>query len=963
MLNGQIISDSELSGKLVKNEELFNHEYLYNRNAADAHPIQAITGLKEKLAELENKAPTEFKSIKAEISRLITNIINESTRAQASEKQIQAEVNSLAKALLAVQNDEELEKLALDIIKLKTENLELKNELVEAINKVSEGLVEQISLLQDLSDAVDTRVTDLTKADIDLKEMFSEKFINTETSISTNMNTIIEIEQRVANQETALAELKTELEALNSSPEAPSSDFLDSLIKTFVTTEDIVIIEQNIVNLKNRITDLESSINGEDGVLSRLNILETRATVVDTIAENIQSLSGDISSSKIKIAINEDHIKALKEKIQNIQVDTDNNTANILTVESEIESVKTITESLEKSVNTNKVNIEELSSAQDRLSELHTDITKLRSELTLKIQSESALLDISLDKVTDYITALNTSILPEIQKDIQELAVELADVKVSAEEAYSLAKQSAESITKLQDNFKGSLNNLHVYVNQKADEATQKILDAGLSQQEVIDEIKQGIQKLEKSDKDFSTSIDATTDVVEKHSLDIDLLSNIIGNSTMPGTLSYQAGQNSIDISINRGKINQLIDKINDLLAKDVSTDKAILSVQNTNTTQDIKLTSLENKLTELRVNIFGEEGIDTNIKELQSQINNMSSVFRFVGIVDTTSTEVAANGKPKYLKLNSASPSNRITLRDSIYDRNNPYVAQPGDVILVELFDTQSNPPVSLGYAEFVFVHTPTYQDWEELGNMHSLDTQLQHHIEKAISDNNNYKAAVDKQLDDLRQDITHHIIKDFEVRSLIFPSLDEANKYASGMNQELFPLPDGTPGTDSTITWTNAYPGLIITVATDGLYESYIIKEDRSLTLISGGGGSGSPDKITDTQYCVQELSGHTLNIDEATLDTFRNAPSEGDEIDETTDVVKITIDKPERKNNKIITYRTLSPGGYIYYISKLDNLKFTSSGFDAGFTRLDGVSLNGYYVYRTNQKIIEPVEITIN
>jgi chromosome segregation ATPase len=409
MLNGQIISDSELSGKLVKNEELFNHEYLYNRNAADAHPIQAITGLKEKLTELENKAPMEFQSIKAEISRLLISIANESTRARTSEKQLQAEIATITKALTDIQNDEELEKITLDIIKLKTENLELKTELVEAINKVSEGLVEQISLLQDLSVAVDTRVTDLTKADIELKETFSEKFINTEASISTNTNTIIEIEKRVASQETALAELRTELEALNSTPEAPSSGLLDLLIKTFVTTEDIVTVEQNIADLENRITDLESSINGEAGILARLDILDAQATVVETLAENIQTLSRDFNNSNLKIDINEDNIEDLKEKLQNIQLDTESNTTNISTVKSEIESVKTLTETLEKSVNTNKVNIEELSSTQDQLTELQTDIIKLRSELILKIQSETALLDISLDKVTNYIATLNTS--------------------------------------------------------------------------------------------------------------------------------------------------------------------------------------------------------------------------------------------------------------------------------------------------------------------------------------------------------------------------------------------------------------------------------------------------------------------------------------------------------------------------------------------------------------------------
>lgn len=967
MLNGQIISDGELSGKLVKNEELFNHEYLYNRNAADAHPIQAITGLKEKLAELENKAPTEFKSIKAEISRLITNILNESTRAQASEKQIQAEVNSLAKALLAVQNDEELEKIALDIIKLKTENLELKNELVEAINKVSEGLVEQISLLQDLSNAVDARVTNLTEADIELKETFSEKFINTEASISENTNNIIEIEKKVAGQEAALDELKAELETLSNNPETPSNDFLDSLIKTFVTTEDIATVEQNIASLKNRITDLESSINGEDGVLSRLDVLETQATVVYTLAENIQSLSEDVSSSKIKVAINEDNIKANKENLQNIQLKTESNIADISAVKSEIESLKTITESLEKSVNTNKVNIEELSDAQAQLAELQTDIIELRSELILKIQSEAALLDISLDKVSAYITTFDTLILPDIQKNIQVLTEEITDIKNSTEKANNLAEQLSKSLDTLQGDFEGDLNSLRVYIDQKYQEARREMLAKNSGQQSAIDGIKLSLQELTKSDKIFSASIDDLISITEQHSLDLSSLETIIGNSNTPGTLSYQAEKNSIDISVNRGNIAQLADKVIDLAENDKLINSSISSVRDKNVAQDRKLTYLDNKLTELQTAIFGNEedlsndGLNADVKDLQNQLNNMSSVFRFVGIIDTATTVTSEDGKPLYLRLNSNSAINKVTLKDSIYNSNNPYEAHPGDVVLVERFDKQSGQ--SLGYAEFVFINTTTHKDWEEIGNIQVLDSQLQHHIDKAINDNNAYKEAMNEQFEDLRQDITHHIAKDFETRSLIFPDKESAEAYAQGMDPERFPPPGGDGSEDLLANRTNAYPGLIITVVTDGIYESYIIKEDRSLTLISGGGGSGSPDKITDTQYCVQELSGRTLNITNVTLDTFKNALSDSAEIDETIEVIKITIDKPERKNNKIMTYRTLSPGGYIYYISKLENLKFTSSGFDAGFTRLDGISLDGYYVYRTNQKLIEPVEITIN
>jgi hypothetical protein len=886
MLNGQIISDKELSGKLVKNEELFNHEYLYNRNAYDAHPIHAITGLKEKLAELENKAPNDFKLIKAEISRLLTNISEERTRAQASEKQIQADIDKLTKVLATIQNNEETEKLVIALAKLRVENLELKNELIEAVNKVSEDLVEQISLLQDLSATTNTSITNLTEADITLKKDFSEKFINIETTISAHTDAIVEIEKKVATQEAVLVEVKDKLDALNNDPEVPSNGIIDALLETFVTTTDIITVEQNISELKSRVDDIESSING---VLSRLDILDTQVETIPTLSEDIQSLSKNVTDPTTgilsRVITNEATIATNNEKLQSLQTATDKNTADIAATESEIELLKTSVETLEETLNKNNIAGVDLTVIEIKISNLEDDVTQLRSDLINKIQDETNLLKGSIDSISSYINKFQTEDLPEIQENIHGLKLEVAETKGVAEDTKQIVKTLSKTINRLEEDFSNRLQNLDTEVSQ------------------------------------FNT----TKETVNRLDTDVALLQQ------------------------DTTGLNTLISQVN-----------------YTNDQQNTKLDELDKSLRDLNVAVFGSNGegsLDSYIQDLQNQINNMSSVFHFVGIIDTTTTKTAKNGKPEYLISKPNLGNAKVTLRDSIYTINKPYEAQPGDVVLVELFNEFSKEQESLGYAEFVFIKTPAVngqparQDWEELGNIQILDAQLQHHIQTALASNEEYKNTINGIIDGLETELNHHIAKDFETRSLIFSSREAAELYARGMDPDRFPTPEGTPPPGDVGVQTNAYPGLIITVATDGLYESYIIKEDRSLTLISGGGGSGgSPDIGTDYQYCFR--ANTELDTSFAAVDNngFVNG------------YVAVSIEKPTRKNNVLQIDASLTDGGdYIYYLSTISNLKFTCNGFYAPFINLGQLTqaLNGinYTLYRSSRKITEAIELVIN
>ena len=214
-------------------------------------------------------------------------------------------------------------------------------------------------------------------------------------------------------------------------------------------------------------------------------------------------------------------------------------------------------------------------------------------------------------------------------------------------------------------------------------------------------------------------------------------------------------------------------------------------------------------------------------------------------------------------------------------------------------------------------------------------FNSQLNSHFTTLSVEVTNIKeAAVDttnelnERIDDVSDELEQRWIMP---SSLIFNSKAEAETYVKESSQ--------------------TYPGQLITVNNDGLLEAFILDNENNLQLFSGGGGgsSGSPDKVTETQYCIQ-IPGDTIP---STMDDF------------VTDTANsIAIPNPKRKNNTITTKQLDSPGGYVYYVSQLTDLKFTSAGFDAGFTIIGKVSnADSYNIYRSNQKLMASVTITIN
>lgn len=152
----------------------------------------------------------------------------------------------------------------------------------------------------------------------------------------------------------------------------------------------------------------------------------------------------------------------------------------------------------------------------------------------------------------------------------------------------------------------------------------------------------------------------------------------------------------------------------------------------------------------------------------------------------------------------------------------------------------------------------------------------------------------------------------------------------------------------------------GQLISVKTNDLFETFIVDgdaENKVLRLFSASSGGTTPDRLTETQYCIQAAEEYTSNEDISDLLGYNSVGK------------KITILKPERRSNRITTFSyPKGDGGYVYYVSKLHDLIFTSNGFSAGFELLSTEPItngdyDGYYIYKSGQKLTDSVTITIN
>jgi len=150
----------------------------------------------------------------------------------------------------------------------------------------------------------------------------------------------------------------------------------------------------------------------------------------------------------------------------------------------------------------------------------------------------------------------------------------------------------------------------------------------------------------------------------------------------------------------------------------------------------------------------------------------------------------------------------------------------------------------------------------------------------------------------------------------------------------------------------------GHIVTVSSDNKgFTIYVVDSNRELKQVGASGGGSTPATSIPEQFCIQyDQSDYTPELQK-----------DGDKIvisNKPDGIVQLKLSSSTARKNTVTTSAT---GGYVYYISTLDNLTFTVGGFSGGFTKqadqIDNPAGNNkYYVYKSNQKLTFIVDISI-
>jgi hypothetical protein len=597
------------------------------------------------------------------------------------------------------------------------------------------------------------------------------------------------------------------------------------------------------------------------------------------------------------------------------------------------------------------------------------EISELHKSFEAELSRVSADLEQDINQAKTFITAIDTRLqeLAEVaDKDHTELAARIDSAVMSINSVSNTVKEQIktfnDTISDIYFKITNTENNLQ--------ELRQDILNS-------LNNIKDGFQtdidtlkdNLDTSVEELSNLIvencDSLTEKIEDTNLT--LIENITEvNNTLSGQVELlEKHYKEADASI-----LDLATKHADGLASQITTNYEAQDSQIIQDFKDADAKTLDDaqEFTETLVS-----GLENKLKILENWKSAISNVLDFVGI---TTTDISKHTS----KFNATVKINNInhiaTKGDVILYNNKEYVWTGGEE------GAQGWEEIGIGSANEAAIAALQQlvgtDDAENPSGIFKSIVDLQANIEnKLLQEIETANKNVDKVKDDLENYIinSNNTFEQFNtnitnIQTNISTINQDLTKYWLKPNSLIFTSKD-IAISEITNNLAHFYVGQLISIKTgesaDDVIETYIISNltpEVQLQLISGGGGGGgTPDKGTETQYCIQVKSGAEYAPEK--LEDFYNADN--------NKIIIIELPKPKRKNNLITTidhsgFENIT-GGYIYYASQLDNLKFTSAGFDAGFTKIisaDSIgsdAFKGYNIYRTNQKIIDVVEITIN
>lgn len=358
MVYGKITPSQGNTGKTytTDNEKnrLMNHDLMFNRDVADQHPISAITGLTDELAQLQlvtRQLNTKIYAMRDSLDASVNKLVEiEVTRAKQAEALIRTESKDQVKYL-----QQELNKLSAQVSQLKATSGD--SELLPQINQLEEqllGLNGAVRALEVLTTTVDSRLSAL------------------DAKVFTNSDAVItKISQLNVRYETIRAELRAAVTSLTGEDTllarrvAALEELSGSNQDSPISAEEITGLVKELATVKAQLQILETSINAS------ISHLQLECSEVLTVIGDDTT----VGSIQYKLRVVEEQQAQLITKVREVQ---DAHIANLNSILNKLAVLESV--DIEALAN-QQVTIEQtINNFTEDLSQTQQDVTKLSAD-------------------------------------------------------------------------------------------------------------------------------------------------------------------------------------------------------------------------------------------------------------------------------------------------------------------------------------------------------------------------------------------------------------------------------------------------------------------------------------------------------------------------------------------------------------------------------------------------------
>ncbi len=358
MVYGKITPSQGSTGKTytTDNEKnrLMNHDLMFNRDVADQHPISAITGLTDELAQLQlvtRQLNTKIYAVRDSLDASVNKLVEaEAARAKQAEALIRTESKDQVKYL-----QQEFNKLSAQVSQLKAASGD--SELLPQINQLEVqllGLDGAVRALEELTAVVDSRLSTL------------------DAKVFTNSDSVItKISQLNVRYETVRADLRAAItglageDALLARRIAVLEELSAGNQDDPASAEEITSLIKELAAVKAQLQTLETGINTS---VSRLQL---------ECSELLTAIGDDstVGSIQYKLKVVEEQQAQLIAKVREVQ---DTHAADLNSVLNKLAILESI--DLEALVNQQTTIEQTFAGFTADLTQTQQDVTKLSAD-------------------------------------------------------------------------------------------------------------------------------------------------------------------------------------------------------------------------------------------------------------------------------------------------------------------------------------------------------------------------------------------------------------------------------------------------------------------------------------------------------------------------------------------------------------------------------------------------------